>query len=193
MKMKNYMTHALALGLVIGGVSSVALVAKAATTEDAVGERPAMEGHMHHWPDFMEKVTRTVEKIDKGVIITMTTDDADTLTKLQNMPAEGPEHDGRGAFMDSVTREVTKLDNGIQIKLTSDDASVVEKLQNMPAEGPGHGGPGGHGPFGPFGDDENVSRSVQKVTNGVTITLSSDDAETIEALQSFPWDEEPGQ
>ncbi len=185
MKKKNILSSFLVLGIIAAGASGASVISGASaddTKDDTQMEQPEMGKGM-----FMKNVDRSVEKIDKGVIITLTTDDATELERLQDMtkmPKRGP----GGDLMAEVDQAVEVIENGIQITLTSEDPETVEKLQNLPEEGPfgpGHGG--GHGlkpPF--FGED--VTRSVEEIDNGVVITLTSDDEDTVEKLQNFQWE-----
>lgn len=166
---KKTLTKLLALGLLLGGTGAVAV---SQVSADAVSEDDLHPPQMHMGPDFMQKLTRTVEKIDNGVVITLTTDDADTLTKLQDFEANADQHHGPLQDMQNVTRTIVQLDNGVQITLTSDDAATVQKLQHGPRGG-------GHHP----GQLPNVTRSVEKIDNGVVITLTSDDPDTVIKLQ----------
>ncbi len=180
--MNTLLAKLLMLGLVVGGAGS----AVAIKTVSAAEEEPlAMEDGQERGGMFKPEVNRSVENIDDGVIITLTTDDPDALEKLQSM-TEFPPHGGEADFMDNVDQEINLLDNGVQITLRSEDAEVVKKLQNPPAH-EGHG-PGGHGgmmlPL--FG--ENIDRTVEVTDTGVVITLSSTDPDTLEKLQNFNWD-----
>ena len=164
---KNYITGLLALALIVGGVGTVSAINVASASE--------VEQEKHN---FKETVTRSVENITDGVIITLTTDDADTLTRLQSMTGLPPRG---GDLLENTEQSVEILDNGVKITITSDDADVVEKLQNMP-EKPPHG-KRGHGPF----MGEKVTRSAVNTDNGVVVTFSSDDADVVEKLQNFNW------
>ena len=150
----------LALGIVMAGSTGV-LAAQNAYAEDldatedlseatAETQLPAPRKGGPHF--FDENLTRSVEDIENGVIITLTTDDADTLEHLQNIPTDDPD---KGPFADQVTREIALLDNGVQITLTSDDARVVERLQNMD-EMP---------PVAPMGSLD-IDRTVENTENG---------------------------
>ena len=167
----------LVLGLLVSGTASVVAsqAAYASEASDETGTSASLEKHGPGPLPFDGNVERSVEDIENGVIITLTTDDADTLEKLQNMPDEAPED---APFADEVTREITLLDNGVQITLTSEDATVVEKLQNMPDK-PGH----------PSFEELNIDRTVENTENGVVITLTSDDQDVIEMLQERADDE----
>lgn len=156
---KTNLLKLLTLGLLVGGaVTAVAGQSVDASDVEERGPRHGRGGMM-----FMsEDIERTVETIDNGVVITLTTDDEEALEKLLDMPSDMPED---APFADEVTREITVLENGVQITLTSEDADVVEHLQSMP-EGP------------------NVDRSVENIDNGIVITLTSEDSDVVEMLQS---------
>ncbi len=160
---KKTLAKLLALGLLVGSTGAVAINQASAET---VSQNPPQM--MDQGPDFKQDVTRSVEKIDNGVVITLTSDDADVVQKLQD---HQPQHE-----MENVTRTVVNLDNGVQITLTSDDADTVQKLQEGPKEGPRGGG------FHP-GQMEGVTRSVENIDNGIVITLTSDDPEIVAKLQ----------
>lgn len=162
---KKHIKKLLVLGLLVSGTAGV--VASQANYADAA---TGSQGEHRRGPmPFDENVSRTVEDIENGVVITLTTEDAETLEKLQSMPTDAP---ADGPFADEVTREITLLDNGVQITLTSEDASVVEKLQSMPDE-----------PMHPNFEDLNIDRTVENTENGVVITLTSDDQDVVEMLQ----------
>lgn len=183
MEKKNIVSSFLVLSLIASGVGGASLINRAAADDTEI-ERPAKNPEM-----FIKKINKTVEKIENGVIITLTTDDATELERLQTM-TEMPMHGPGGGFMDEVDQAVNVLDNGVQITLTSEDAEMVEKLQNLPDEGgfgPGHGG---HGPKLPF-FSEDVTRSVEEIENGVVVTLTAEDTELVEKLQNFQWEPIP--
>lgn len=182
MQKKNIVSSFLVLGIIAAGAGGASVVSSANADETQI-ERPEMESG-----NFVKKVTRTVENIDNGVIITLTTDDATELERLQHM-TEMPEHGPGGGLMAEVDQAFNVLDNGVQITLTSEDPDIVEKLQNLPEEGPFGPGHGGHGPKLPF-FSEDVDRSVEEIDNGVVITLTSDDADMVEKLQGFEWEHE---
>lgn len=180
MEKKNILSSFMVLSLIASGVGGASLVNRAAADDSEI-ERPAKDREM-----FIKKINQTMETTENGVIITLTTDDATELERLQTM-TEMPMHGPGGGFMDEVDQAFNVLDNGVQITLSSEDPEVVEKLQNLPekgAFGPGHGG---HGPKLPFFSEE-VTRSVETIENGVVITLTSDDAEMVEKLQNFKWE-----
>ncbi len=172
---KRNIKKILALGLLVSGTAGV--VASQAAYADAITDQSTgqQEQHGHGPMPFDGNATRSVEDIENGVVITLTTEDADTLEKLQSMPAEAP---ADAPFKDEVTREITLLDDGVQITLTSEDETVVEKLQNMPDQ-----------PMRPSFEDLNIDRKVEKIENGVVITLTSDDQDSVELLQDHADDE----
>ena len=182
MEKKNIVSSFLVLGIIAAGAGGASVISRASADETQI-ERPEMEKGM-----FLRKVDRTVEKIENGVIITLTTDDATELERLQHM-TEMPDHGPGGGLMDEVDQAFNVLDNGVQITLTSEDPETVEKLQNLPEEGPFGPGHGGHGPRLPF-FSEDVTRSVEEIDNGVVITLTSDDEDMVEKLQDFEWEHE---
>lgn len=178
MKTHNTLKSLLVLAIMAGGVGTVSMVQNAAADETDMLEKTAEAPS-----DFERKVNRTVENIESGVMITLTTDDAEELKRLQSM-TEMPMHGHLEDWMADVDQAFNLLDNGVQITLTSDDPSIVDKLQHMPtdSEGKGH-----HGPMGMlFGKD--LNRSVENIENGVVITLTSDDPKVVEGLQNFDWE-----
>lgn len=184
MKTKKIATNLLLVGLIVGGIGSSSMI-QSALADDATTATTLEEPKMNHGHAFMDKVERTFEDIENGVIIRMTTDDPDTLTKLQNM-TEFPKLGGGGDFMDGVDLAINLLDDGIQVTLTSEDADTVTKLHNLPkTKKDGPGDHKGHGPLETF-LEENVDRSVENIDNGIVITLTSDDPEMVTRLQSFP-------
>lgn len=170
--MKNkFAKGLLTLTLLVGGTAGVANVQRA-SADDSDEERFRPK-------PFLEDVTHSVELIDNGVIITITTDNEDTLLLIQEKAKEAP----KGPMMEEVDREIELISNGVQITLTSEDPEVVEKLQNAPKPGSQHEGrPGPHGPM----MNPEVNRSVENIDNGVVITLTTDDAEVLEKLQTVP-------
>ena len=150
-------------------------------------------GNFAQMRELSDSIERSVENIDNGVIITMTSDDADAVEMLQSREAKGPQND-------DVTRTQENIDNGVRITITSDDEDTVAKIQEHAAEGKGpefgeHRGGGRRGNMGKgMCDSENfaqmrelsdsIERSVENIDNGVIITMTSDDADAVEMLQS---------
>lgn len=102
--------------------------------EERIGEREQRQ----------ESIQRSVENIDNGVIMTVTSDDEDVVTHLQSKERPEPRHEG-------VLRTVENIENGVRITVTSNDPETVERIQNRHEnEGWGHGRRGqgihkGHG------------------------------------------------
>jgi TusA-related sulfurtransferase len=154
---KKTLISLLTLGLLATGASS-AFAAEDAATQDQFA------------------IERSVENIENGVIITLTSDDPEVVEKLQNPPEHPPQMEGAP----EINHELELLDNGVRITITSEDPEVVAKIQEQPfGKGPGKGP---HGPMnGPM--MENVDRTVENIDNGVVITLTSDDPELVKMLQ----------
>lgn len=87
-------------------------------------------GNFAQMRELSDSIERSVENIDNGVIITMTSDDADAVEMLQSREAKGPQND-------DVTRTQENIDNGVRITITSDDEDTVAKIQEHAAEGKG--------------------------------------------------------
>ena len=81
-------------------------------------------GNFAQMRELSDSIERSVENIDNGVIITMTSDDADAVEMLQSREAKGPQND-------DVTRTQENIDNGVRITITSDDEDTVAKFKNM--------------------------------------------------------------
>jgi acylphosphatase len=152
---KNSIVSLLILGAFVGGTFSALAIQKAAAEET---------------PEKSE-IERTVENIENGVVVTLTSDDPDTVERLQDIP-EHPPQGGMGH--ENVEREVEILDNGVKFTLTSDDSEIVEKLQEHALHG---------NPRSMKGMMEEVDRNVENIDNGVVITLTSDDPEIVQKLQ----------
>lgn len=107
-----------------------------------------------------------------NLVITLTTDDAETLEKIQNKrhkkgKRHGQKHSGMKSMID---KTVENLDNGVQITLTTEDADALEKIQNSDR----HEGK----------EKEGVTVVKTNIDNGVLITITSDDAEQVEKIQN---------
>ncbi len=143
--------------------------------------------------EFDKNVTRSVQNIDSGVQITLTSTDAATVTKLQSLKVpQSRANADQNVNRPNLSVSSVNVSNGIQITVTSTDAATVTKLQtNAPnAHGFDFGigverGKRGPGMPGMFGQefDKNVTRSVQNIDNGIQITLTSTDAATVTKLQ----------
>lgn len=181
MNKQNIIKSLLVLTIIAGGAGTLSLIQNV-SADEAELEKPMGAPHV-----FENKVTRSVENIENGVIITLTTEDEESLEHLQNM-TEMPTHGPMMDWMEDVDQAINVLDNGVEITLTSEDPEVVEKLQNLPEPGSMGGGPG-HMPM-PMFFGEDVERSVETIENGIVITLTSEDPEVVEKLQNFKWEPE---
>jgi len=182
-------------------LASTSMVSAATTNGAANSSTQGVQNGMMNWGNReqgetprgprmgvnMQNVQHTVANISNGVTVTLTSTDSATVTKLQSRPQPTPPANS------NITVTQSNITNGIQITTTSTDAATVTKLQteaqNGHGFGPGfgglrgkHGGPGMMG-LGMF--DKNVTRNVQKITNGITITLTSTDAATVTKLQQL--------
>ncbi len=92
---------------------------------------------------FKNSVTKTVTKLSNGVEVTMTSDDAAVVEKLQNKP----EREAREGS--EVTKVKTNIANGVKVTVTTDNADLVERIQSKAERvkkgGRGHGGKHGRG------------------------------------------------
>lgn len=122
------------------------------STED--GERPSREEIRERMENFKENTERTVEEIDNGVVMTITSDDPEIVEKILERHEK---HEARRAEREAerpedapeIEHTVEVLDNGIRVTVTSDDAEVVERLQEgKPFGRHHHRGPRGEGPNG---------------------------------------------
>ena len=129
---------------------------------------------------YFDSITRSVENIENGVIITLTSEKAEAVEHLQNK-------DHREAKNESINKEVEKLENGIKITITSSDEEMVKKIQEKKAEkrfnkkGKGCQKKGCKNKC-PFKDS--ITRSIENIENGIIITLTSEEAKAIEHLQN---------
>ncbi|MCF7917876.1 hypothetical protein K9L27_02640 [Candidatus Gracilibacteria bacterium] len=128
-------------------------------------KREEMKAKHEEMQTLRETITRNVENIDNGVVITMTSDNADAVAHLQYRENEKePRQEG-------VTKVTENISNGIRITITSDDEDMIEKLQTRHSDestGLGWGKDGkegkkGFGRGGRFGQDKNE-------TDGATLT-----------------------
>ena len=87
--------------------------ARAAIKETRKAEREAMKA----------SVTKNVENISNGVVVTITADDAAMVEKIQNKEERAPRNE-------AITKTVVQITNGVQMTITSDDAETVEKIQS---------------------------------------------------------------
>lgn len=83
---KETFTKLLLLGLLAGGAASgvSAIQTFADDTTDSVDSEDNPYGMHQEWePHFMDEVNRSMENIDNGIVLTITSDDPDTVKKLQ--------------------------------------------------------------------------------------------------------------
>ncbi len=168
------------LSFVTAGLTGFAIALVALAYLQSAGAQSAAEnGQGEH--GFGQNVMRTVENIDNGTLITMTSDDTEAMEKLQAKEFRTPQND-------AVEKTIENIDNGIRITVTSDDVEEVEHIQTHAAEGK-KGGHGIHG-RGHKGNRkmQNVIREVESIENGVVMTLTSDDEDVVTKHQSkeFP-------
>lgn len=130
--------------------------------------------------DFMQNINFEKTNIDNGAIFTVTSDDAETIEKIQNFdPSKMPKPDKHENAKDpEISFEKVNLDNGIELTITSENeekvADIQERTQNHPKP-----------------KDENVKENVELLDNGVKITITSDDPETVEKIQNHQPGEKP--
>jgi len=113
--------------------------------------------------DGLEKsLNQEISKTDDGIVITLTTDDAELLEKLQSREPRQP---GHGSF--SISKE--NLNNGIRITKTTEDPNVLEHL---------------HRKADHILERQSITHSVENTDKGIVITITSTDADVIEKIQS---------
>lgn len=165
--MKNLVTLALVPALTMGaiGLSSAQVPSADQAQTPTSGYEQQMQDHQgpHRGaPEQMKDVNVTMTKLDNGIQITQTSDNADTVAKLHD---RADQH----LIMTNSTRNVENIDNGIKMTITSDNADVISLLQNKDFPTP---------------KDEKVTATKTNLDNGVEITLTSDDATVVQHLQA---------
>ncbi len=130
---------------------------------------------------LLKNIQRQVKNIDNGVVVTMTSTDADTVKKLQSK--DRPKFPQDKLADKNITVTQSNITNGVQLTITSTDATMVKTIQEREAQGGFMGK--GHGMFGQKGMLKNLDRSVTNVANGVEITMTSTDADTVTKLQAM--------
>lgn len=187
----NSKTLAIASGitgtLLIAGLATTSLGTAFAQTTDQT-QSPSTVNIRHRGgppgENMMKDVQKTVENISNGIKITITSTNADTVLKLQSKkhPPAPPEDKS------NITVTQTNITNGIEITITSTDAATVTKIQTDAKNNQGFG-PAFRGHKGRFMQppefNKNVTRTVQNIPNGITITLTSTDPATVTKLQSL--------
>ena len=138
----------------------------------------------------MKDATMKVENMDDGVKVTLTSDKPESVKALQEHAAACAAKGGDAHMclhVKGANAEAFDLTNGVEIHITSDKPEIVKELQEHAAKcavkcakgEKGHGcAKKGHG----FAEDAKVE--VQNLPNGATITMTSDDPETVKAIQA---------
>ncbi len=149
MKTRDYLSLALLLTASISAVGllspSSSEAAEVDSSSDSQVESECQKGFRPEGfgPEGIEGIERSVENTTDGVIMTITSDDAEAVEHIQSKHQDG-EHFPEGPHAEDedapeVTHEVTLLDNGVQIKISSTDADFVAKLQERAEDGFLHG------------------------------------------------------
>jgi TusA-related sulfurtransferase len=136
---------------------------------------------------LLKNVQHSVKNIANGIEITVTSTDAAMVAKIQSMKHPAMPGDAR------VTVTQDNITNGVKITVTSTDAEKVKKIQEKGKNG--HEFAFGLGKVG-FGHDmkkfvkkvdmlKNTQRTVKKIDNGVQITITSTDPETVKKIQQL--------
>lgn len=112
-------------------------------------------------PDFFENINHDVENTENGVIITVTSDDAEAVEHIQSRLDKEAKHDQmheerhsqllekhpelaekmaeKEAKRAQINRDIELIDNGIQITISTDNPDLVEEIQERAEDGPNHG------------------------------------------------------
>ena len=105
---------------------------------------------------FGGNVEYTVTNIDNGVVLEMTSTDAEVVQMIQEHKAKKQEHmankDHMGKWYGSksgsnLTKNIENIDNGVRVTITSDDPDAVQQLQEHKAGGMKHGNGKQHGGY----------------------------------------------
>lgn len=136
MKTRTFITAALSVAL-MSALSISSLVASAQSTEQGSGQQSApvqnqessseakpLRGPRH------DLIKREVVKTANGVVITMTTEDAEELARLQAHTPPAPPY-GKA----TVVKE--NIINGVRITISSNDAEEIKRIQEHSERGPG--------------------------------------------------------
>jgi ATP-dependent 26S proteasome regulatory subunit len=95
-------------------------------------KREEMKSQREKMKLLRESVTRTVENIENGVVMTLTSDNEEMVDHLQS-------HDRPEPLREGVTKTKENLTNGIRVILTSDDEELVERIQSRHQQENGKG------------------------------------------------------
>ena len=112
--------------------------------------------------NFRESITRNVEKLDNGVRITETSEDAETVSRLHDKA-------DKFAMKDKISKEVIELDNGVKVTVSGSDAESIEFIQSRDEKRKDA--------------PEGVNVTRENTDTGVVMTITSDDAEHVEKIQ----------
>lgn len=75
-----------------------------------------------------ESINRTVENIDNGVLVTVTSTNQEVVDHLQSKDRPEPQREG-------ILRTVQNIESGVQMTITSDDADLVSHIQDREQDG----------------------------------------------------------
>ncbi len=94
-----------------------------------------------------DQISHEAKKIENGVVITITTDNAEALEKMQKRHENRANRDGK--FRENVSRSEETLENGFRITMTTEDSDTLtrlhERADNGWKMGKRRGGQRGHG------------------------------------------------
>jgi len=130
------------------------------STEQKQNFRKKGRKNYGYWRTWKTDVTKTLSKIDNGVVLTLTTENKNLLEKLH---AREP-HKTRGEI--KISKE--NISNGIKITRTSENREIVEKM---------------HARVDNFKLHRTITRNVENISNGVKITITSTDASMVMKIQ----------
>lgn len=103
------------------------------SVEDFQAAMQAKHEEMKAEHEAMKKlVSHEVEKIDNGVVITITTEDAEALAKMKKRHEK---MDAKEVKNRNITRTVEALNNGFKTTLTTDDPDTLERLYRRAENG----------------------------------------------------------
>lgn len=84
---------------------------------------------------------------------------------------------------DKFEKTVTNISNGVVIEITSDDAEAVEKIQERLGKDSERKARNQKANRPECDDPPKVERKVENISNGIRITITSDDPEFVERIQ----------
>ncbi|MFO0781266.1 MAG: hypothetical protein U0519_05335, partial [Candidatus Gracilibacteria bacterium] len=137
------------LTLALIGANTIQVVSAATTADTLTRQIPKHEFNMKEKRPELKNVSRSVQNISNGVQVTLTSTDADTVTKLQQHQMPQPPKDAPAdAKKPDISFTQTNVTNGVQITITSTDATVVSRIQEDAKNNRGPGfGPGPRHPM----------------------------------------------